>query len=239
MLKDGGIAGFAEPGPEHSLSPQSQYEMRTFRVIENDIHIDEIWRTASRAGFTSIKLAVFNVPQFHLSLREFEDFLKGGRTASAWAEATRAFLQNQRNFFLYKGTPATTDSRYRTGLTARIAIASARLEGKADEPLTLHATVTNTSPSVWLPRGAGMGAVQLGCHVYHRDGQLFRHSFHWEALTPAEGRPILPQETVEVEVTLPPLPAGSYLLEFDMVSYDVCWFAMNGSEITRVELDVV
>jgi len=239
VLKDGGIAGFAEPGPEHSLSPQSQYEMRTFRVIENDIHIQEIWREAERAGFTDIKLAVFHVPPFHLGLREFEDFLKGGRTNQVWAEATSTFLQNQRNFFLYKGTPAVTDSRYRTGLMARIVIAPIQLIGKADEPTILHATVTNTSPSVWLARGAGMGAVQLGCHVYTRDGQLFRHSFHWEALTPAEGRPILPNETVEVEVTLPPLPAGSYVLEFDMVSYDVCWFAMNGSEIARVELDVV
>jgi ubiquinone/menaquinone biosynthesis C-methylase UbiE len=238
VLKDGGIAGFAEPGPEHSKSPQSQYEMKTFRVIENDVNIQEIRSQALAAGFTKMRLAVFNVPPFHLEVEEFEDFLQNGATAQRFAEFVSGFMQNQRNFFLYKGEPATTDSRYRTGLQALISITPALVQAREGEPISAHAVVTNNSPSVWLPRSAGLGAVHLGCHVYLSDGTLYRHSYHWEALTPGEGRPILPNEIIETEVSLPPLPRGSYLLEFDMVSNDVCWFALNGSQQVRVALEV-
>lgn len=239
VLKDGGIAGFAEPGPEHSKSPQSQYEMKTFKVIENDVNVREIWQEARAAGFTKMKLAVFNVPPFHLELDEFDEFLQKGAAAQRFAEAVSGFMQSQRNFFLYKGEPATTDSRYRTGLTALISVTPPLVRAREGEAIKARAVVINNSTSVWLPRSAGLGAVHLGCHVYSSDGRLFRHSYHWEALTPGEGRPIMPNETVEVELSLPPLPKGDYLLEFDMVSNDVCWFALNGSQQARIALKVL
>lgn len=238
VLKEGGIAGFAEPGPEHSRSPQSQYEMRTFKVVENDVDVREIWQHARAAGFTQIKLALFNVPPFHLELAEFEDFLQNGAAGQRFAEAVSGFMQSQRNFFLYKGEPAAIDSRYRTGLSAQISVTPAFSTVRERELIRLRAVVTNNSPSVWLPRNAGLGAVHLGCHVYQSDGTLFRHSYHWEALTPGEGRPVASNETVEIEVNVPPLPKGDYLLEFDMVSYDVCWFALSGSQQARVSVEI-
>jgi ubiquinone/menaquinone biosynthesis C-methylase UbiE len=239
VLKEGGIAGFAEPGPEHSRSPRSQYEMRTFKVVENDVNVREIWQHAQAAGFTQIKLALFNVPPFHLELAEFEDFLQNGAAGQRFAEAVSGFMQSERNFFLYKGEPPATDSRYRAGLSAQIAVTPSLITAREDEPIRAQAVVTNNSPSVWLPRSAGSGAVHLGCHVYQSDGKLFRHSYHWEALTPGEGRPIPPNETVEIEVNIPPLPKGHYHLEFDMVSYDICWFAPNGSQQARIALEVI
>jgi SAM-dependent methyltransferase len=238
VLKNGGIAGFAEPGPEHSLSAQSQYEMRTFGVIENDVKIREIWRDARLAGFTGIKVAVFNVPPFHLTLDDFDAFLNDEPLTANYLQATREFLKNQRNFFLYKGPPAASDSRYRTGLKALIHLNSNSLTATEGEPIEAKATVTNTSTSIWLPRSAQLGAVMLGVHVYHSDETIYRHSFHWEALTEGEGRPILPDETVDVEVRMPPLPKGDYILEFDMVSNDVCWFSLNGSPTVRIPLKV-
>jgi SAM-dependent methyltransferase len=238
VLKDGGIAGFAEPGPEHSKSPLSQYEMRTFKVIENDINIRAIWHDAKLAGFTDIKLAVFNVPPVHMELREFEDFLAGGKTTRDYVKTTRGFLQNQRNFFLYKGKPPRSDSRLRAGLTAQIKISPSTLTAKEGKPIIAQARVKNDGASIWLPRSAGLGAVHLGVHVYDSAGEIVRQSFHWEALTPGEGRPVLPDEEVGVEVNAPPLPKGKYILEFDMVSNDVCWFALNGSQQVKVPLEV-
>ena len=49
----------------------------------------------------------------------------------------------------------------------------------------------------------------------------------------------VPGETVEVDVQLPVLPRGRYILEFDLVSNDVCWFAINGSEVVRVAAEVL
>ncbi|HEY7786462.1 MAG TPA: class I SAM-dependent methyltransferase [Pyrinomonadaceae bacterium] len=238
VLKNGGIAGFAEPGPEHSQSAQSQYEMRTFGVIENDVKIREIWRDARLAHFTDIKVAVFNVPPFHLSLDDFEAFLNDEPITAVYVLATREFLKNQRNFFLYKGPPAASDSRFRAGLQAEIRITSNNLSAIEGETIVARATVTNTSNSVWLPRSAQLGAVMLGVHVYHADETIHRHSFHWEALTEGEGRPIRPNESVDVEIRMPPLPKGDYILEFDMVSNDVCWFSLNGSPTVRVPLEV-
>src|SRR4029077_2535679 len=60
VLKPGGIAGFAEPGARHSRSPMSQFEMRTYRVVENDIDVHAIWRTAARCGFRDLEVAIFH-----------------------------------------------------------------------------------------------------------------------------------------------------------------------------------
>src|SRR5205823_4795404 len=66
VLLDGGVAGFAEPGPEHSRDAQSQYEMRTHGVIENDIDMREIWAVARDAGFSDLKLAAFTRQPLYL-----------------------------------------------------------------------------------------------------------------------------------------------------------------------------
>ena len=238
VLKPGGVAGFAEPGPDHSKSEKSQYEMKTFGVVENDVDIHSIWQAAKRVGFTNMKLALFNIPLVQLELQEFDNFLSGGNSAARrWTETTREFMESQRNFFLFKGEPAGSDSRFRPGLEAKIRMSPTTLVVN-EESITLRAQVRNTSNSVWLPRSAGLGAVLLGCNVYDNKGKLFRPSYHWEALTPGEGRPILPGESIECDVNIPALPKGSYVLEFDMVSNDVCWFALNGSPQPRVALEV-
>ena len=239
VLKNGGIAGFAEPGPNHSRSAQSQYEMRVYGVLENNIDVQQIWRFAQPVGFTEMKLAVFNVPPLHLTIKEFADFISGGKTGKRWLEATRVFMENERNFFLYKGEPEPLDSRFKTGLVAKIIINPDPFVGKAGETIRLQALVTNISESVWLPRSAGLGAVLLGCHVYYSNNEVYRQSYHWEPLTPGEGRPILPKESVSFDVNIPALDKGNYILEFDMISNDVCWFALNGSPTVRISAQII
>jgi ubiquinone/menaquinone biosynthesis C-methylase UbiE len=238
VLEPGGIAGFAEPGPEHSRTAQSQYEMKTHGVVENDIDMQSVWQQAKAAGFTDLKLAVFQVQPFYVDVAQFDDFLKGGKTSRKYADATRAFLSNQRNFFLYKGEPKPRDSRHRQGLLAAISVLPPETNVKSGETIVINASVQNNSSTIWLPQSAGLGAVMLGCHVRHADGSMFRESYHWEPLT-EDSRTILPGEIVQVKVKIPGLPSGQYIIEFDLVSNDVCWFAINGSEIARVATGVV
>lgn len=238
VLEPRGIAGFAEPGPEHSRTTQSQYEMKTHGVVENDIDIRAVWRAAQRAGFTDLKLAIFQVKPSLVDLAHFEDFLQGGKTSTDYVQAARAFLGNQRNFFLYKGKPKPRDSRYRQELTAQITVAPGTVAAIEGEPIRLSAVVKNNSEANWLPRAAGLGAVMLGCHVYHIDGTVFRESYHWEPLSEDDQRVIQPGERVGIEFALPSLPRGRYRIDFDMVSNDVCWFAVNGSEVARIEVEV-
>lgn len=239
VLRKGGIVGFAEPGPEHSVSSQSQEEMRTFGVIENDVEIEEIWNDAKDAGFTDLKLAIFNIEPFLVSVAEFEKFQRGGAVTKDFADATRDFLKNQRTFFLYKGKPSVRDSRFPGDLSAVIKIKSSSLTVQEGEKIKLTVRVQNNSSSIWLPPSVGIGGVHLGCHVLDEQGKTLHHSYHWEALMPGEGVPLNAGERVDVNVVMPSLPVGKYYLEFDMVSNDVAWFAQNRSPTARVELRVV
>ena len=56
ILKPGGIAGFSEPGLRHSQSAVAQYAMRTYRVLENDINLYEIWKMATAIGFGDLRV---------------------------------------------------------------------------------------------------------------------------------------------------------------------------------------
>lgn len=238
VLESGGVAGFAEPGPEHSKTTQSQYEMKTHGVIENDIDMRAIWSDAQSAGFTDLKLAISPVKPFYADLTQFEDFLEGGKTGKRYVAATREFLANQRNFFLYKGELKGRDSRYRQGLTAEISISPATAFVREGEAINLHVAIRNNGESTWLPRNAGLGAVMLGCHVYHADGMVFRESYHWEPLTAEDNHSIQPGETVKIGFQITGLTRGRYRLDFDMVSNDVCWFAINGSQVAHVDVEI-
>ena len=224
VLKARGIAAFAEPGPHHSTTPQSQYEMRTYGVVEADIDIHAIWNAARRLGFVDLKLAAFHVPPFHVSLREYDDLLAAGETFGRWAEETRSFLHDARTFFLTKAGAEEPDSRRTEGLRAEI---SAALEG-----MVVHATVRNTGKARWLPSDEPHGGVCLGAHLHDSDGHLIDLDY---ARTPLP-RALEPGEETTVEMSLPPLSSGRYVIELDCVAENVAWFAQVGSTPARIEV---
>ena len=237
LLKPGGIAAFAEPGPRHSRTPLSQFEMRTYGVVENDVDIHAIWRTAQTCGFRDLKLIVFHGPPFHLSLDEYEDLLAGGATCATWASSTRAFLRNVRSFFLYKEGSERLDSRSAAGLACEIAatlVTSPAIEG---QPVMIDATATNRGTATWLASNEPVGGVALGVHLYDDAGKLITLDLHWERLTDPP-REIAPGETVHIRMSIPGQSAGKYLLEIDCVAAGVAWFAQLGSQPVRLALDV-
>ena len=239
VIKEGGIVGFSEPGPEHSKAPQSQYEMKTNRLIENDINVSEIWADAQRAGFTEIKLAVFNPQPFLLPLDEFEAYLSGAESGQKYISETREQMKHRRVFFLFKGeSSAPADSRQRAGLMAelQVEVESNRVPG--GQPLRLKAVVKNTGSTVWLPTTARVGAVHFGIHLFDERGILLNLDYFRNDLTPGEGREIVPGETVEFVCEVP-LPAkGKYILQCDLVSEAVCWFEHNGAATVRLPIEV-
>ena len=240
VLKQGGIAGFSEPGPEHSTSPQSQYEMRTNRVIENDIHVGEIWAIAKAAGFTDIKLSLFNPFPFLVSLEEFEAYVDNQDPVGEYGRQMIEQMQHRRIFFLFKGEyvePA--DSRKREGLMCELDVKINSTRIAASEALSLEITVRNTGANVWLPTTARVGAVHFGIHLFDKDGGLLDLDYFRAKLTAGTGREILPGESVQFDAEVPLPGVGKYILQFDLVSEAVCWFEHNGAALLRQPIEVV
>jgi hypothetical protein len=227
VLKPAGIAGFAEPGPEHSTTAHSQYEMRTYGVVENDIDIHAIWETARAAGFAELKLAAFNVTPFQVTLREYDDLLAGGPTYGKWAEHTRAFMRNVRDFFLIKAGTTELDSRHTAGLHSTI-------DAALLSPRRVSVTVRNTGRAQWLPSSEIDGGVTLGTHLYDSGGHLLALEFSRHPIPRALGA----AEHALFEIELPPLEPGRYILELDCVANNVAWFAQVGSAPARITLQV-
>lgn len=240
VLKQGGIAGFSEPGPDHSKAAQSQYEMRTNRVIENDINIREIWSEAQAAGFTEMKVALFNPNPFLLRPEEFEAFLSGEDAGERYVAETRQQVKHRRVFFLFKGkSTAPSDSRQREGLLAELQVELASPRIVVGEKLHLKAVIKNAGSTVWLPTTARIGAVHFGIHLFDERGILIDLDYFRHNLTPGEGREILPGETIEISTEVPMPATGAYILQCDLVSEAVCWFEHNGSPTVRLRVEVV
>ena len=234
VLADGGIAAFAEPGPRHAETPRSQFEAQTYGVVERDVDVHDIWRTARSHGFADLRMSVFHGPAYQVPLDEYEQLLAGGAVQESWLASTRKFLRHVRFFSLVKGGEVAADSRSPTGLKCDIRVVSGA-DATAGETRTLEVTVTNTGTATWLPSNQIRGGVSLGSHLYDESGRLVSFDFHVAPLADPP-RPIHPGETVRCRLTLPRLARGGHRLELDCVASHVTWFAQAGSKPVVVEL---
>lgn len=241
ILRPGGIAAFAEPGPQHSTTEQSQFEMRMFGVVENDVDVHAVWRTAEACGFRDLKVTISHGPAFHVSLREFEDLLAGGPTSAAWAASTRTYLRNVRNFFLVKEGVERVDSRRANALACEIHAtllgSAAGSAAVAELPIDFDLVITNTGGAVWLPSSAPFGGVAVGVHVHD-----LAHGTVTTAVLPerlSEGSREIPSgETLRLRARVPAQAAGRYVFEFDCVASRVAWFAQVGSPPAKVAVEI-
>jgi 2-polyprenyl-3-methyl-5-hydroxy-6-metoxy-1,4-benzoquinol methylase len=238
VLVAGGLAGFAEPGPRHSESPRSSFESGTFGVVERDVDVHALWRTAQAAGFSDLRMCVFHEPPYQVSLEEYEDLATGGPAGARWLEATRTFLHLARDFVLVKAGEVRADSRTAQGLACEIRPSESRVRAHAGAPITLDVTVTNTGLAWWLPANAPHGGVSLGARLYSEQGTLLKLDAGRVALT-SPPRTLAPNEAASCRLTLPGLDAGRYRIELDCVAERVTWFAQAGSPPVSVTLEIV
>jgi len=260
VLKQGGVAGFSEPGPDHSMSLQAQSEMRLYKVVENDIDIRRLWNYGQEVGFTNLKIAVFNPFAAYVSLEEFETYLKTQKVSS-YFEATHTEMLNRRLFFLQKGeSPDALDSRQSKGLVAEIEIELLSTCIKDNAPIHARVKVKNIGIAKWLGNTASnndvlpsslfdkdgvllrerlhKGTVHLGVHLHNASAELIERDYYRHALKP-NFQSVLPGESVSFEMTMPAPSKGEYILEFDLVSEWICWFEANGSRTIYAKVSVV
>jgi ubiquinone/menaquinone biosynthesis C-methylase UbiE len=243
ILKPGGVAGLSEPGPDHSKTPHAQYAMRAYKVLENDINIREIWEWAQQAGFVDMKVAIFAYPPLFASVDDFEAFLQNSECDTAMREkyiaATLEGLVHHRIFFLTRAGKSPVDSRQRTALASELKVDVAAMTVRRGERLYVHADVRNVGSAVWLPRTAGIGAVNIGAHLWDASDRLIENDYFRTPLRD-ESTAVEPNThlTLDFEVPAPSKP-GRYVIEFDLVSEGITWFHMAGSKSVRVEFEVL
>jgi SAM-dependent methyltransferase len=233
VLVDGGIAGFSEPGRFHSRSPQSQYEMRHHRVLENDIDLEWIFERAREVGFTS--LTIRPLSDVELSLDEYRAAFStsdsGPIGARVWHNV-RDTLVNRSVFFLHKGEPRL-DSRGHEGLAHEMTVDRHDVLVAAGAPISLRFSLRNTGQARWLHEGREIfGLVRLGSHLAHADGTLIDLDFSRHPL-PAS---VAPGESIDMEIALVLPEPGEYRLTFDLVAEGVSWFENLGSRPVEVRV---
>jgi SAM-dependent methyltransferase len=235
VLKPGGIAGFSEPGPNHSKHPQSQFEMRNYAVIENDVRLPEVYKYARCYGFTELKVAVAPI---HPVLVPFEELNGFFQQPQPFISAVRDRVENYPIFFLYKGTPEIHDSRSPSGLTAAIEPAVSEISVRTVESLMVALRITNNSHKTWLPSGTAPGSVNIGGFVHGplSDGLALQNRQYRGSVSEME---VTPGQSVQSLLELGRLPVGLYKLEIDLVSERVCWFQSNGTPAIEITIRVV
>lgn len=235
VLRPGGIAGFVEPGPHHSTSPEAQYEMAHHDVLENDIVLANIAAIAMRVGFTEVR--VRPLLDHELSLDEYLAL-----TQRKWApgvsrsirRSVQQGLEGGAIFFLHKG-PMVLDSRGAAGLSHRIETTAAAVLARVGEPSRVDVRVTNTGPTRWLAENVGgLGEVKLGAHLYTANGELLNLDFG-RSRAP---RDIEPGENLSWSIELCFEEPGSYQVELDLVAELITWFETAGSAPVRITVQV-
>jgi SAM-dependent methyltransferase len=233
VLAPGGIAAFHEPGPHHSKTLQSQEEMRSFQVIENDIVIEDIWRAAHDVGFAEMRVGYQAPRAIPLSVEEFQRLTSGGDAdlARRVVEESSAQQENMRTFFLTKSGARRLDSRSVQGLAHRISISNVKVvSGSIEADLT----ATNTGGATWLPSGHYVSAVNLGVHLIDAAGASIERDYHRILLLK---EPVAPGKEVRQRISIP-LPSGrspgTYAFDLDLVSEGIAWFSLCGSHAVRL-----
>lgn len=230
VLKRGGRVAFIEPGPNHSRTPQSQAEMARFKVIENDVRMDEIARHALDAGMDRPQMLVQFPRALSVGVDEFNAWAQGG-IARRWASRAIDTLERQltdgQYFYILKGDPieADRDSRRAEGLAAEISVQRAQrvAQGKG-QGIELQLRVRNTGTRSWITASMP-GQVNLGVHLLDGDGRLVDNNFGRLALPQG---PVDPGQEVTVAGTLRWPSRSPFTLRLDMVAELVAWFADRG-----------
>lgn len=231
VLRPGGIAAFSEPGPRHSTYPESQAEMKTYGVIENDIDVHAIWAHAKEIGYSKLSLSHMTNPRL-VGLNKFDPLTSGACPSAAATKLINSDAvshENARTFYLYKpgGPRGIQDSRSAEGLSHHMSVS---IE-KSDSAIKGRLTIRNTGTSRWLPAGGDpIGVVNVAVQLFDPSHQLIDLDY---ARVPLGGSGVAAGETRQMDFTLAH-PGRPGTLVFDAVSEGVAWFGNLGSQPVKL-----
>jgi SAM-dependent methyltransferase len=227
--------GLAEPGVGHAESAPSRAE-KEHGVLEREIDLEQLHRTALAAGFQGTEVLVPNLHPHALTLpmRRLRWYLRG----LSWlvpANHVRLAILHSPIVLVWKG-PHFISSLHPRGQSAAIRADVPAVTCRPGEPFTLAADVTNTGATVWLADGRhGRGAVTLGAHLLTAGGDLIDQDYGRAGLRGDIGGG--GRAALSLDLRAPREP-GQYLVRLDMVNEGIGWFAEGRSQVADITLRV-
>jgi len=232
ILRDGGKAGFSEPGEGHSISAEAIKESETYGVLENDIYAPDFKQKAEAAGFTGFFLKPYlNPNSVTFTLDEYLKFLEG-RSNNSIKQLLSSM--NHLPLIILEKFREKVDSKHPNVLKAKIEIIEGPKKAEPGEVLNINARVKNIGDTLWLskPQG-GPCCVALGIRILEdKERKDFARGYLTQDLPPGA------EDTIKLSFTAPD-KKDRYILEFDMVNEHVCWFNDKGSEPCEMEIEIV
>jgi ubiquinone/menaquinone biosynthesis C-methylase UbiE len=233
ILRPGGMAGFVEPGPNHSKTIEAQHDMRLHNVLENDIDVNQLNTLARTAGFDNIKVAIYQIGPNWMSLDQYNQFPTDAAATAHHIENINWRSKNFPIFVLSKPGTSTADSRVGTGLKADLRPEDTTFTTPLEQPLKVRLYVTNTSDRTWLASGNLPGSVNVAAQILRAGDTL-----------PREGRGYLsatslpPNATARGTITLTFPQRGTYHITLDLVAEHVTWFKDQGNPPAQITVTV-
>jgi len=185
--------------------------MANFRVLENDIVLEDIWALARGIGFSGIEIQPMVDSSYALSMNGYRSLVRWGVVGSGGRDALMNGTDSLSVFFLQKGE-FSYDSRYPAHLSASIDVRS-----------STGISCRNTGRARWLARaadGTDFGVVKLGVMKCDESGAIAERD--WIRIP-------LPHDvesggSVEISYELPIPHHQSLITRVDLVSEQVKWF---------------
>jgi len=233
VLSDGGMIALNEPIGPHSQSEASQKEMRNFKVLENDLLIDELVDQFTSVGFGDPRFKVVPAPKFTMNLAEWKSTSRQ-KPPKNLNVSISDFAAGCAIMFFEKGK-TRYDSRQSDGLSHSISVSETKLSTKINEPVWLTLKIKNAGTAIWLHgTGTKTGIVNIGTQQLDPTSKAFiaEHArFHLD-------HDIEPGEEIEMTVPIIFRAPGKHMLRLDLVSELVCWFHDIGSKPIYLEATV-
>jgi len=223
VLKPGGLIVLSEPGPNQSRTVAAQSEMRNFKVIEDNIVIEDIENLSKQVGFKDFQVAIYNpIPNF-FSVAEFNYILKDN--PSEIIKPTLQFMENIRLIRIKKDGTELLTSRSPESLRYH-------LSGAVDN-FQISLQISNVGESVWPKSGIEVGAVNIVMHLSNENHTITDFDFKRFDLGDKE---IFPGQTLELvlPIDLRDIPASH--VEIDLVSEHITWFYLLGNKPLFIQI---
>lgn len=239
VLDDGGRVVMNEPAPGHSKTEKSQEEMRTKKIIENDIDLAFLSKEAEAIGFFSAcPFLQFDQP-VKITVDQHQNLYQNPSTASevlkSLAQKSFQHFVGRAQCFSFLKPCAETNSSKPDGLDGELRILSVAENADGNGSYKIRVRASNTGSSAWNLCDDSPGKVQLAIISLNQDLSVNNQNYRRVALADGNSalssRGILPENYCEVEFDLILTDPLQTRIRFELVAEGVVWF----SAVSKIE----